>query len=175
MTRLSRRTIYTSPWVNLHVDRVQVPNGQIIECHHLVDFESEAVASIMVNAEGKVALINQYRYCVDKNSWELPAGGIEPGETIPEAASREILEETGFTCSKPELIYTYNPLNGISNAVFHILCCQALDKQGEPDLTEVDSVGWFSPDEIGRMIQDQIISCGYTLTSLLLWLHRRAV
>ena len=44
-------------------------------------------------AEGiEVALIHRPRY----NDWSWPKGKVEPGETLPEAAIREVREETGF-------------------------------------------------------------------------------
>lgn len=45
----------------------------------------------------RIVLIKQYRYPLDRYIYELPAGLIEPGETIAMTASRELNEETGLT------------------------------------------------------------------------------
>lgn len=43
--QLSRTVIYENPWVNLYADKVRFPGGRIIEKHHVLDFETEAVAA----------------------------------------------------------------------------------------------------------------------------------
>ena len=51
-----------------------------------------------------VALVRQYRHAAGKYLLEIPAGGVEPGETFAEGAERELEEEIGVTASKIELI-----------------------------------------------------------------------
>ena len=46
--------------------------------------------------EDKVVLVRQYRYPLGGYVYEFPAGLVEPGEDIAEAAVREMYEETGF-------------------------------------------------------------------------------
>ena len=50
------------------------------------------VTAIVVNDSEEVLL--QLRR--DTNTWAPPSGGVEPGETVAEAARREVLEETGI-------------------------------------------------------------------------------
>jgi hypothetical protein len=44
-------TLYENNWVNLYIDRVEFPNGYIIEQHHLLDFDHEAVMALVENDE----------------------------------------------------------------------------------------------------------------------------
>ena len=46
---------------------------------------------VIVGPTGKVAVVNQ-----NGNSWSLPKGGVDPGESLSQAAEREIKEETGI-------------------------------------------------------------------------------
>ena len=46
--RLSRTIIYENPWVNLYVDAVRFPDGRVIEQHHVLEFEKEAVAVVVI-------------------------------------------------------------------------------------------------------------------------------
>jgi 8-oxo-(d)GTP phosphatase len=50
--------------------------------------------SVNRSSEPEVALIHRPRY----NDWSLPKGKLDPGETEPVAAVREVHEETGYRC-----------------------------------------------------------------------------
>jgi ADP-ribose pyrophosphatase len=168
--RLARTVIYEHPWVNLYADRVQFPDGRIVEKHHVLEFDWPAVAALVENAEREVLLAHVYRYATDSIEWGVPAGKVEEGESLLEAAQREAWEETGYETSDHELVYTYHPMNGISNKVFHIVRCQAGRKTGDFDRNEVKEVRWASRGEIEELLRDRVVRDGFSLTALLLHL-----
>lgn len=168
--QLSRTTIYESEWINLHTDKVEFPDGRIIDKLHVLDYPKEAVGVIVLDEQGHILLEYAYRYHTDADGWEIPAGGIDDGESIIEAASRETKEETGYDSKNHELIYTYNPSNGSSNQIFHIVRCTAEGKQKNFDKNEVREAKWFTVNEIRKMIAGKKIHDGYTLSGLLLHL-----
>ena len=65
-------------------------------------------------------LLWRHRFITDTWGWEIPAGGIEPGETPEEAATRETIEETGWAPGPLRHLVTYQPTNGLSDQRFHI-------------------------------------------------------
>jgi len=169
--RLSRNTVYESSWVNLYLDKVRFPNGHIIDEFHLLDFSHEAVAAIIENESGDFLFARIPRYTTGATNWELPAGRIEIGESVIEAAKREVLEETGYTTDKHQLIYSYYPMNGSANIRFHIVHCIAVENKQEFDPNEVSEIRWFTRVETSQMIKDKVLIDGFSLTALLLWLH----
>ena len=169
--RLSRNIVYQSPWVNLYLDKVKFPNGLVIENYHLLDFPRAAVTMIVENDVGNIVFVRICRYTTGLTEWELPAGGIEIGETEIDAARREALEETGYTSSDHQLLYSYYPMNGSANKIFHVVHCKALERVQDFDKDEVSETRWFTKAEVRQMIKDKAITDGFSLTALLLWLQ----
>mgnify|MGYP000358185843 CR=1 FL=1 len=167
---LTRKTIYESPWVTLHADRVEFPGGHIVERHHCVDFSRQGVAAVVTNEKDEVLLIQSYRYIFDSVEWEIPAGGFEENEDVFEAAKREIREETGYDVSGMRKTYTYYPMTGISNAVFHLVEAKAEQQVSDPDPNEVFRIEWKNRSDIRGMIDRREINDGFTLNGLMFWL-----
>lgn len=169
--RLARDIVYQSPWVNLYLDTVKFPNGLVIEKFHLLDFPRAAVAAVVEDDSGNILLARICRYTSGGIEWELPAGGVETGETEIDAARREVLEETGYTSEHHELIYSYYPMNGSANKLFHVVRCTANTRIQKFDKDEVSEIRWFSKVEVRQMIKDKVVTDGFTLMALLLWLQ----
>lgn len=60
-----------------------------------------SVKALIVNDEGHVLLVREY----DHDWWDLPGGGVDHGESIEQALSRELFEEVSF-----EGAFTFKPL-----------------------------------------------------------------
>jgi ADP-ribose pyrophosphatase len=56
------------------------------------------VLACMLDAEGRLVLVEQYRPPLGRTTLEMPAGAIEDGETPEQAVIREAIEETGYVC-----------------------------------------------------------------------------
>lgn len=64
----------------------------------------DGVMILPVTEEGEVVLLKQYRPAISDYLYELPAGMVDLGETIEEAAKRELFEETGLRAKSYELL-----------------------------------------------------------------------
>ncbi|GAA3127385.1 hypothetical protein GCM10020001_055890 [Nonomuraea salmonea] len=63
-----------------------------------------SVNVIVTNAAGDLLMIHR----TDNDNWAVPGGAIDLGESIPTAAVRETVEETGITCEITGLVGTYS-------------------------------------------------------------------
>jgi ADP-ribose pyrophosphatase len=168
--RLARTAIYENAWLNLYVDKVRFPQGRVIEKHHVLEFEREAVGVLVEDAGGRILLVHAYRYVTDSVEWEIPAGGIERGETVLQAAGREVWEESGYETVNHNLIYTFYPMNGLANKVFHIVQAQATRKTGDFDRNEIEAFKWVSASEVRDMIKNNRVRDSFSLVGLMLYL-----
>lgn len=84
--------------------------------------------------------------------WTLPKGKQESGETFEQTALREIEEETGIrgTIEQPLEVITYHyfhPDHGDVEKQVHYYLVSAKNNQATPQLSEISSVAWLSPEE----------------------------
>jgi ADP-ribose pyrophosphatase len=96
----------------------------------------EIVVLVAVTPSGELLLVEQHREPVAAPVIELPAGltGDEPGaagETLDEAATRELLEETGWEAAGWERLSTGPPTAGLSSEVVTFLRARRLVRRGE--------------------------------------------
>lgn len=89
----------------------------------------------------------------------LPKGKREGQETEEENALREVLEETSIKGKIMQKLHTVyytfqHPLHGEVEKTVHYFLIEALDGEIRPQLEEIQSVAWYSPEEAYR-IQDQ--------------------
>ena len=97
---LSSKLIYEGRAVRLRVDTVQMADGR--ETTREIVEHADCVAVVAVDANGDILLVSQFRKAVEKELLEIPAGGIDPGETPEDCVRREMREETGFLPQKLE-------------------------------------------------------------------------
>lgn len=80
----------------------------------------QGVAILPVLDENRIVLIRQFRPAINEMILEIPAGKIEAGEDILEAAARELQEETGISGSKISLMTSVWTTPGFCDEVIHL-------------------------------------------------------
>jgi 8-oxo-dGTP pyrophosphatase MutT (NUDIX family) len=91
----SRHTIAVSQWMDVIAREVEFTAGAEPQIYHAVS-QLDYLAVVAVTPDGRIPIVRQYRPAVEAFTWELPAGLVDRGEEPIAAASRELLEETGY-------------------------------------------------------------------------------
>lgn len=165
-----RRAVYRSPWVGLDLVDVEVPEGARFE-HHVVRAPRPAAGCVVVDGGRGVLLLWRHRFITGTWGWEVPAGGVDPGEAPVEAAAREVLEETGWPPGPLRPLHGYHPSNGLSDQRFELFGAQGASYVGAPtDPGEAERVEWVPVPEVWALVQRGQVQDGLSLTALLWWL-----
>ena len=166
--RLAREVVYESDWIKLYIDKVEFANKHIVDRYPFIHYDKKSVAIVIQNEKDEVLLVKSNRYVTQSEEWEIPAGHLEAGETPVNAATREVLEETGYTITTPSQIYEYNPSNGMSDQRIPIYKARAVQKVGAFDLIEVADIQWVSKVKLSEMLRQNNIHCGIALVGLMM-------
>jgi 8-oxo-dGTP pyrophosphatase MutT (NUDIX family) len=162
------RTLYTSPYLDLLMADVDVPDGARFE-HHLVRYPYPAVGVVVVRPEdGAVLLLWRHRFATRSWGWEVPGGRMEAGETPAQAGAREAEEETGWRPTALRHVLTYHPMSGTVDQTFHVLRADGAVHVGAPvDTHESSRVEWVGADRLPGEFEEGRVTSGLTVTALL--------
>lgn len=101
--------------------------------------EPDAVV-VLAKKEDALLLINQYRPAVETFVVQLPGGGVEPGETLVQAAQREFAEETGYICGHLNYLGTMLPASWRSNDRTHLFFTDDVNARQEQQLEDHENI-----------------------------------
>lgn len=118
--------------------------------------------------DGRIVMIRNTRFTVEQTLWELPAGTLDPDESVRDCAARELEEETGYRAQELEPLLEFYPTPGIANERMHAFVASGLSpSHQELDETEQIEVVPLAPEEVLRMVRAREIEDGKTLAVLL--------
>ncbi len=171
-TRHARRVAYENAWVTVWHDDVTRPDGRP-GIYGLVHFANTAVGVVVLDEADRVLLVGQHRYAVDAMSWEIPEGGVPPGESALDGAARELREETGVVAADWRELARLHLSNSVSDEEAILFSARAVTHgEAEPDGTEQLEVRWVPFEETLAMtldgrITDAMTVCGIERLALL--------
>ena len=161
---IKSETKFINPWWTYIVDVFETNKGVQGEYHKIKTRGSSMVVPLL--ADGRVALIKEYRYITDRSSWEFPCGQRKEKETFEECARAEMQEETGFTAGELINVGEFTPYSGVVDETCRVFLAKNLQSgKPSPEFTEEIEVEPRRIDQIDKMILAGEILDGQTLAA----------
>lgn len=134
-----------------------------------------ASAGIVIDEDGKMALVTQYRPILGRNTLEIPAGTLDKNISKKDIIIEELEEECGIKKSdiieiSEEPILTYNIIENMSDGEMHIFLIKVKNVNSCPtEEDDVDEVNFYTLEEIDKLIKERIITDPKTLIAFYLY------
>ena len=174
ITTLSSREVYRNHWMRVHEDEILRSNGQK-GIYGVV--EKDDCAIILPIDQGRVWLVEQFRYTIQERALELPQGGWEMAVENPEELARgELKEETGLHAAHMTKLGALWIAYGAMRQREHVFLATGLTETGkDPDVEEHDLVVHsVAVEEFERMMLDGTIRDDCTIAAWGLYLMWKA-
>ena len=165
---LTSRPIYENPWTRVREDIAELPDGKTT-LYGVIE-TGDAVGILPFLEDDHVVLVRQYRYVFAENHrWEMPTGGVIPGEALLDAAQRELQEEVGYRAGELTYLHTFYSSKSVMYEIAHLYLGSRLVKaQSIPEETEFLEVAVFPFDEVLKMVLDSEIRDVMTIVAVLI-------
>lgn len=168
--KISSNVLYKGRIINLKVDNVVLPSGK--KAVREVVEHAPAVAVLATDPDGRILLVKQERYAVAETLLEIPAGIIEPGETVRETAARELREETGYEPLDLEEVLRFYTSPGFSTEMIVLFSARRLKYAPlEQDYDEDIAVERIDPESLRGYLESGMIRDAKTIAALCWYLH----
>lgn len=148
-SKLREKIRYNGRILDFHVDEVELPNGKT-SLREIVDHKN-AVAILVRRGENFV-FVKQYRYAIDEEILEIPAGLLESGETPEVAAERELQEEIGLKPLKLHWYANVYPSPGFTDEMTSLYYADEFtESKLEPDDDEFIKIVYLPIEKVKEM------------------------
>ena len=161
---LSRRSVYLSDSVSLELAELELTDGTRLE-HHVIRSAFDLVAVVARDERG-VLCLRRHRFIPDRWVWDVPAGKVERGESVVDAAVRASVEETGWRPDGARVVASYYPLPGLSDQKISVCIADTAQQVAAPNPNEAERVEWLEPDRLRELMQSGEVD-GPSLVALL--------
>ncbi len=170
--RIDRKLMYKGSMLSMYADTIYTPDGNTAKWDYIQ--HSGAVGIVPVLEDGRILLVRQYRNALDRETLEIPAGGINKDEQSVTAALRELEEETGYKSSNVEHLISIVTAVAFCDEVVEIYTAKNLTKtQQHLDPDEYIEVEAYTTDELCEMIYSGKIQDSKTIASIMAYINKK--
>ncbi len=154
------------------LDTVRLRTGRTTE--RIKINHPEAAAVVPFVDEQRILMVRQWRYAIDRETLEIPAGKADPGEALEVCAVRELKEETGYGAERLLHLFSYYPAIGYSDEMIRIYAASGLvSLPTEREVDEISRVEVVPLNRVQDLILEGAIADGKTVIGISLFLAKQ--
>lgn len=166
----NRRTIHRGRVFSLVTENVTLNTGVTTDIEYIQHPGATAIIPMLDRTQ--VILIKQYRHALGRDIWEIPAGTLDPQESVTTCAQRELIEETGYSADRWHNLGTITPVPGYSDERIHVYLAGGLQPaERNLDEDEIINVHEIEFEEALHMIRRGDIQDAKSIAGLFLALE----
>ena len=170
--RTERKLMYTGSMLSMYSDTIVTPDGNTAKWDYIE--HSGAAAVVPVLEDGRILLVRQYRNALDRETLEIPSGGINKGEESLLAAARELEEETGYKSDNLTHLISLVTAVAFCDEVIQIYVADNLQKtQQHLDQDEYIEVEAYTTQDIADMIYSGKIQDSKTIAAIMAYINKK--
>ena len=170
--RIGRELIHKGAIIDYYQDTIKIPNGNIAKWDYIR--HKGAAAVVAVKDDGKLLMVRQYRNALDRETLEIPAGGLNGvDEPTDIAAARELEEEAGYKAGKMELLISIRTTVAFCDEKIDVYLATDLKRSRQHlDDDEFLDVETYTIEELVQMVYDCKIQDGKTVAAILAYYNK---
>ncbi|MCT0212381.1 NUDIX hydrolase [Synechococcus sp. CS-1324] len=133
---LATEAVLQARKLRFELNRIVLPIG--IEASFGIIRHPGAALAVPMLDDGRVVILRQYRFAVQRRILEFPAGTLEQGENPQASMERELGEEAGYSASRWDELGVMLPCPGYSDEVIHLFLARGLTRLEVPPAGDDD-------------------------------------
>lgn len=157
-------TVFAGHLIEVRKDTVRLPNGSTTEREIVA--HPRVIAVLPILDDGRIVMVKQFRKAAEKVLLEVPAGGIDEGETPEDAVRREMVEETGYRVGAVKRLCSFYTSPGFTTELMHLYEARELEPGEATEETDQIEVVLLSPAEALALVEADDVADGKTLLAL---------
>ena len=163
--KIKEKIVYQGKVFTAYEDTVELPDGNLATREVI---EHHGGVCIYGQIGDDVLMVRQFRYALQKEFLEFPAGKLELNEDPQQAAARELEEETGYRPARIVSLGHFVPTCGYSSEIIYLFVAEDLVFVGQNlDPTEFLTIERVKVENLRKMVKSGEITDGKTLAMIL--------
>ena len=158
--KIEKTEIVYNRFLKIRRGTIQLPSGKLIDYNYI---DNPDVVMVIPLTGEEIVCLKQYRFPVHSVVYDLPAGAVDEGETLEDAANRELEEEAGHHAGKLQYIHSLYPSAGSSRVQLHVyLGTELEERERKPEPTEIIEVIRMPIKDFENLLQKEIMDASIT-------------
>ncbi|MCL4418348.1 MAG: NUDIX hydrolase [Actinobacteria bacterium] len=166
---IQRKYVYSSSWLKVREDSFIQDEAE--RMYNVIE-RSNSVVIFPITPSGRTVILRHFRYPTQEYSVEVPMGALDDGETIEQAARRELFEEVKISATELKHIGKFNPVPGLTDQQVDVFIARvnetSIDTASfELNEDDIEGLSIVNVNNVFERASSGEITDGFTLGSLL--------